>query len=311
MATTATGKLPLPGASPLPAVFSGGRPPSPRTPNAARDTMSPLGQIDPSASYFSSSVSAAAAAAVVPRSAFTDERGSSSPLGTGSGVHTEAAMAPSQLGRRSPERRREPETLLPLNVSPISRPVADTALRVPAPAAPATSESASLGVSSHKLPIYSKPSEEKTVDTMAAFVARKAQRILQRFIVRTPHALLAAGAVYLPYEYYFNPGKGAMEAGLFVLTASAIYCFVRALYLEVIPAWMLPHEPKYNTWRQAINVSNTIFFTLAVTSAVWKLHISSEHGLLLWALFFVAPYTKLSGYYPDIDKDPVWKQQET
>jgi hypothetical protein len=146
---------------------------------------------------------------------------------------------------------------------------------------------------------------------MAAIVARKAQRVLQRFIVRSPHAILAAGAVYLPYEYYFNPGKGAIEAGLFVLTASAIYCFVRAFYLEVIPAWMLPREQKYVKWRQAINVSNTVFFTLFVTSAVWKLHISSEHGLLLWALFFGAPYARLSGFYPDIDKDPVWKQQET
>lgn len=303
----ATGKLPPIGA-PAPAAVSGGSPQSPRAALGSRNTMSSLADIDVTASYSQpSSVPGA-----LPISTVT-EMGSFSPLGTGSGVHT-ADSPSSSLFRSatSPERKDEGGSRLsPLHVSsPLSRPAADVALRVPAPAAPAPAENGSLPVSSSKLPIYSKPTEEKTVDTMAAIVARKAQRVLQRFIVRSPHAILAAGAVYLPYEYYFNPGKGAIEAGLFVLTASAIYCLVRAFYLEVIPAWMLPREQKYDKWRQAINVSNTVFFTLFVTSAVWKLHISSEHGLLLWALFFGAPYRKLSGFYPEsLDKDPVWNQQ--
>ncbi len=130
-------------------------------------------------------------------------------------------------------------------------------------------------------------------------VARKAGRILQHFAIRTPHILFAMSSVYLITKYYFGQQEFAVEATTFVGTASAMYCFLKPFFLEVIPYSLLPTTQKL--WRESINLSNTIFITLTLSTAVWGLKIQAIVGTAIWAASFGVPFALLSSRYPPID----------
>ena len=130
-------------------------------------------------------------------------------------------------------------------------------------------------------------------------VAKKVGRILQHFAIRTPHIFASTGSVFLITKYYFNQPALANDAATFVGTAGAVYCLLRPFFLETIPYSILPQDNKL--WRESINVSNTVFITLTLSSAVWGLDVSAVAGTAMWAASFGVPFVVLGTRYPAID----------
>jgi hypothetical protein len=149
---------------------------------------------------------------------------------------------------------------------------------------------------------YTAQYPEKEISA-ASFIAKKVGRVLQSVVVRSPHVYISITLTYVYFIYGKNNESFAYEAATFVGVASTVYCFVRAAFLE-LPDWILPQN-KHRFWRHLINASNTLFITLTITSAVWKLNISAIQGTAWWTLTFVAPFYHLSQFYTNID-DPKW-----
>jgi hypothetical protein len=131
--------------------------------------------------------------------------------------------------------------------------------------------------------------------------------IFQRFLVRMPHTFIAMTTVFVPLYYALEKENLAISATTFVGVGGTVYCMVRAIFLEVIPEWMLARNNDTKIWRRLMNVTYTCFITVMFTSAVWKLpDLSAAQGLSLLTLSFAAPYPFLAKLYPDIDKKPNW-----
>ncbi|HEY5259732.1 MAG TPA: hypothetical protein VIJ46_03720, partial [Rhabdochlamydiaceae bacterium] len=89
-----------------------------------------------------------------------------------------------------------------------------------------------------------------------------------------------------------------------------VYCLTRAIFLEIIPEWMLERKDTTAKWRHLMNVTYTCSITITFTSAVWKLpDLSAAQGLFFLGVSFGAPYVFLAKLYPDIDKQPSWSEQ--
>lgn len=139
-----------------------------------------------------------------------------------------------------------------------------------------------------------------------ASTSAKLRRISQRFLVRCPHTFIAIGCVFVPLYYGLGKEKLAYDAATFVAVGGTVYCAVRAIFLEIIPEWMLPRNDDTRKWRHLMNATYTGFITVMFTSAVWKLDLSATAGLTFLSLSFGVPYIWLAKLYPDIDKQQVW-----
>ncbi len=138
----------------------------------------------------------------------------------------------------------------------------------------------------------------------------KISRIFQRFLVRMPHTFIAIAGTFVPLYYGLGLESLAYSASTFVGVGGTVYCLVRAIFIEVIPEWMLPRNDGTKIWRRLMNVTYTGFITVIFTTAVWKLpDLSSTQGLFFFGVSFGAPYVFLAKLYPDIDKQPTWSQQ--
>ncbi|HEX4839799.1 MAG TPA: hypothetical protein VFU89_05105 [Rhabdochlamydiaceae bacterium] len=143
-------------------------------------------------------------------------------------------------------------------------------------------------------------------------IAMRIRRAFQRFLVRCPHTFIAMGLVYYPIYYVLSQESLAYSATTFVGVGGTVYCLIRAIFLELIPNWLLPRTNETRKWRHLMNVSYTAFITVMFTSAVWKLpELSAVQGLFFFTLSFGVPYPWLAKLYPDdIDKQPsVLKQK--
>jgi hypothetical protein len=141
--------------------------------------------------------------------------------------------------------------------------------------------------------------EEDPADSLAYRVAGKAYKIIQHFVIRSPHVFVAITTTFLTFKY-FNDEPFAWEAATYVGVASAVYCIIRPLFLMIIPYSLLPRKTN-DFWRHAINTTNTILITISLTSAIWGLKISAVQGTAIWGASFVVPYKLLSKHYPDLD----------
>lgn len=137
------------------------------------------------------------------------------------------------------------------------------------------------------------------VYSLAYRVAGKTYKIVQHFVIRSPHVFVAITTTFLTFKY-FNNEPFAWEAATYVGVASAVYCIIRPLFLMIIPYSLLPRKTN-DFWRHAINTTNTIFITISLTSAIWGLKISAVQGTAIWGASFVVPYKLLSKHYPDLD----------
>ena len=138
----------------------------------------------------------------------------------------------------------------------------------------------------------------------------KVRRIGQRFLIRQPHTFVAIALTFIPLYYGFKTEGLAYSGTVFVGVGGTVYCLVRALFLEIIPNWMLPRTEKTLRWRQLMNITYTGFITVMCTTAIWKLpDIAAWQGLAFLGLTFAAPYPLLRKWYPDIDKQPTWAQE--
>jgi hypothetical protein len=164
------------------------------------------------------------------------------------------------------------------------------------------------------------PSPSKTVreDLPAAdpnsslvTVQMRITRILQRFLVRSPHTFIAMAGVFITLNYGLGNESLAYSATTFVGVGGTVYCLTRALFLEIIPLWMLPQDDNTRKWRHLMNVTYTAFITVIFTSAVWKLpDLTAAQGLFYLTVSFGAPYMFVAKYYPDIDKQPTYLEQK-
>lgn len=142
-------------------------------------------------------------------------------------------------------------------------------------------------------------------------IQMKISRIFQRFLVRSPHAFVAMAGVFFTLYYGFGREVMAYSATTFVGVGSLVYCLTRAIFLEVIPNWMLPKNGDTRKWRHLMNVTYTAFITIIFTSAVWKLpELSEAQGLFFLTVSFGVPYSFLAQFYPDIDRQPTYFQQK-
>lgn len=144
-----------------------------------------------------------------------------------------------------------------------------------------------------------------------ATVQMKITRILQRFLVRSPHTFIAMAATFFPLYYGLDKENLAYSATTFVGVGGTVYCLTRAINLEVIPHWLLPRTKDTRVWRHLMNVTYTAFITVMFTSAVWKLpDLSAAQGLFFLTVSFGVPYRFLATFYPDtLDKTPSLYQQ--
>jgi len=120
------------------------------------------------------------------------------------------------------------------------------------------------------------------------------------------------GLVYYSIYYVLGQESLAYSATTFVGVGGTVYCLTRAIFLELIPNWLLPRTNETRKWRHLMNVSYTAFITVMFTSAVWKLpDLSAVQGLFFFTLSFGVPYPWLAKLYPDnIDNQPsVLKQK--
>jgi len=143
-------------------------------------------------------------------------------------------------------------------------------------------------------------------------IAMRIRRAFQRFLVRCPHTFIAMGLVYYSIYYFLDQESLAYSATTFVGVGGTVYCLTRAIFLELIPNWLLPRNNETRKWRHLMNISYTAFITVMFTSAVWKLpDLSAVQGLFFFTLSFGVPYNWLAKLYPDdIDKQPpVLKQK--
>jgi hypothetical protein len=120
-----------------------------------------------------------------------------------------------------------------------------------------------------------------------------------------PHTFIAIAGVFFPLYYGFGKENLACSAATFVGVGGTVYCLTRAVFLEVIPHWLLPRTEATRKWRHLINVTYTAFITVMFTSAVWKLpDLSAAQGLSFLTVSFGIPYLFLKDLYPDIDRQP-------
>lgn len=173
----------------------------------------------------------------------------------------------------------------------------------PAPASASPALSASKSVDQ---PVrHDAPVNEQNLAVYA-----KVRRIIQRFLVRSPHTFVAIALTFIPFYVFNKESSFVYSATTFVGVGGTVYCLVRAVFLEIIPNWMLPRTDKNWVWRHLINITYTGFITAMFTTAVWKLpDISAGQGLFILAISFGVPYPFLSTKYPDIDKQPHWQDE--
>jgi hypothetical protein len=116
------------------------------------------------------------------------------------------------------------------------------------------------------------------------------------------------------FPLYDGLGKEnlAYSATTFVGVGGTVYCLTRAIFIEVMPHWLLPRTPDTRKWRHLMNVTYTAFITVMFTSAVWKLpDLSAAQGLFFLTVSFGVPYIFLAKLYPDtLDKQPSFSQQK-
>ena len=203
-----------------------------------------------------------------------DRSNSSSPAAS----PTSSVLASSGLSLDSPEKTKDRSSRAPENPPASSPPLRSGSLIMPTPTG-----------------------EEDPIDvySLAYRVAGKAYKIVQHFVIRSPHVFVAITATFLAFKY-FNNEPFAWEAATYVGVASAVYCIIRPLFLMIIPYSQLPRKTN-DFWRHAINTTNTIFITISLTSAIWGLKISAVQGTAIWGASFVVPYKLLSKHYPDLD----------
>jgi uncharacterized membrane protein len=127
-------------------------------------------------------------------------------------------------------------------------------------------------------------------------------------MIRLPHAFIAIAMVFT-FCYVTGKESLAYSGATFVGVAGIVYCVVRAVFLEILPEWMMPEE-KTREWRHLMNATYTAFITVTVTSTIWKLdNLTAIQGLALFAAAFGIPYRGLASYYDTneyIEKQPTW-----
>jgi hypothetical protein len=150
---------------------------------------------------------------------------------------------------------------------------------------------------------------ELTANNYDAPLSMRISRTAKRIMIRLPHAFIAIASVFVVINYVAGKESLAYSAATFVGVAGTVYCVVRAVFLEVLPEWMMPLE-KTREWRHLMNATYTAFITVIFTSAVWKLpDLSAAQGLVLFMVAFGIPYRWLSKYYDEnvyVDKQPTW-----
>ncbi len=205
--------------------------------------------------------------------------------------------------------RHADESLIPLVPSSAAPPAASLSQSV----APVLSSSLSSGEAprSPSKAVSDSPPSSSSNDPSSSLITfqMRITRIFQRFLVRCPHTFIAIAGVFFPLYYGLGKESLAYSAATFVGVGGTVYCLTRAIFLEVIPHWMLPRNDDTRKWRHLMNGTYTAFITVMFTSAVWKLpDLSATQGLFFLTVSFGAPYVLLAKLYPDIDKQPSFYQ---
>jgi hypothetical protein len=201
------------------------------------------------------------------------------------------------------------ETLIPL--VPVSSGSPSSGLSQSTPQLSSSVSSGEVSRSSKAVSDPPAPSSSTDVHSSSITVPMKISRIFQRFLVRCVHTFFAIAGVFFPLYYWPGYESMAYSAATFVGVGGTVYCLVRAIFLEVIPNWMLPKTKDSRFWRHLMNATYTAFLTPMLTHAVWKLpHLSAPLGLIYLTVSFGVPYPWLATFYPDIDQQPSYYKQK-